>query len=99
MTFFQRLCGFVYTVSSLFTVFLVLSMLTTPVVLLARGNLVPYANYSQLRWLIRAVFASMIMNRLNEIISYLPCGYETGRRDDRSAMWMAICKFFHFFST
>jgi cellulose synthase/poly-beta-1,6-N-acetylglucosamine synthase-like glycosyltransferase len=92
MTFPQRLCGFVYTVSSLFTVFLVLSMLTSPVVLLARGNLVPFSNYHQLKWLIRALFGSMVLNRLNEAVSYLPCGYLTGRRDERAAMWMAVCK-------
>ncbi|OIW31243.1 hypothetical protein CONLIGDRAFT_631162 [Coniochaeta ligniaria NRRL 30616] len=90
MTFPQRLCGFVYTTSTFFTVFLVISMLTCPIVLLAGGNLVPFANYAQLRWLIRALWGSMMFTRLNEIVAYLPCGYHTGRRDDRAMMWMAI---------
>jgi hypothetical protein len=92
MTFPQRLCGFVYTTSTFFTVFLVLSMLTCPIVLLAGGNLVPFANYAQLRWLIRALWGSMVLTRLNEVVAYIPCGYYTGRRDDRAMMWMSVCK-------
>ncbi|EHY57255.1 hypothetical protein ABEF95_007830 [Exophiala dermatitidis] len=89
MTFPQRLCGFVYTVSSLFTIFLVLSMFTAPIVLVSGGNLVPYRSINQLKWLIRANFLSSMLNRVNEFISYLPSGYRTGQRDARAMMWMA----------
>ncbi|RVX65886.1 hypothetical protein B0A52_10250 [Exophiala mesophila] len=89
MTFPQRLCGFVYTISSLFTVFLVMSMFTAPIVLVAGGNLVPYTSMNQLKWLIRANFLTTILNRVNEFISYLPSGYRTGQRDARAMMWMA----------
>jgi cellulose synthase/poly-beta-1,6-N-acetylglucosamine synthase-like glycosyltransferase len=92
MTFAQRLCGFVYTISSLFTVPLILSMFTSPVVLIARGNLVPYTTNSELKWLIRSWFGSMVLNRLNEFVAYLPAGYLTGQREARAVMWMAICK-------
>ncbi|KAK4940215.1 hypothetical protein LTR10_019644 [Elasticomyces elasticus] len=89
MTFPQRLCGFVYTVSSLFTIFLVCSMFTAPIVLVSGGNLVPYTTINQLKWLIRSNFLSAILNRANEAISYLPSGYRTGQRDARAMMWMA----------
>lgn len=92
MTFPQRLCGFVYTISSLFTVFLVLSMFTAPIVLVAGGNMVPYNTTDQLKWLIRANFLTTILNRINEFVSYLPSGYRTGQRDARAMMWMAPCK-------
>ncbi|KIW43641.1 uncharacterized protein PV06_04725 [Exophiala oligosperma] len=89
MTFPQRLCGFVYTVSSLFTVFLVMSIFTTPIVLVSHGNLVPYKTINQLKWLVRANFLTTVLNRINEFISYLPSGYVTGQRDARAMMWMA----------
>lgn len=92
MTFFQRLCGFVYTVASLLTVALVASMFTSPVVLVSGGNLVPFSNYGQLQWLIRIWFASHIINRANEAITYLPSGYFTGQREARAVLWMAICE-------
>ncbi|KAK6387683.1 hypothetical protein LTS17_000952 [Exophiala oligosperma] len=72
MTFPQRLCGFVYTVSSLFTVFLVMSIFTTPIVLVSHGNLVPYKTINQLKWLVRANFLTTVLNRINEFISYFP---------------------------
>jgi len=93
MTFPQRLCGFVYTISSLFTVFLVASMFTAPIVLVSHGNLVPFTNMNQLKWLIRSNFLTTILNRINEFIWYLPSGYVTGQRDARAMMWMAPCKF------
>jgi hypothetical protein len=92
MTFFQRVCGFVYTVASLLTVVLVASMMTSPVVLISGGNLVPFKNYSQLKWLIRAWFAAHAINRINEFVTYLPSGYRTGQREARAVLWMAICK-------
>ena len=92
MTFFQRLCGFVYTLSSFFTLALVLSMVAAPVVLITGGNLVPYNDTRQLQMLIRVWFASHIINRLNECINYLPSSYLTGQRDARAMLWMAVCK-------
>ncbi len=92
MTFPQRLCGFVYTVSSLFTVFLVASMFTAPIVLVSHGNLVPFTTINQLKWLVRSNFLTTVLNRINEFISYLPSGYATGQRDARAMMWMAPCK-------
>ncbi|KAH0837680.1 hypothetical protein AYO21_09247 [Fonsecaea monophora] len=89
MTIAQRLCGFVYTISSLFTVFLVASMFTAPLVLASGGKLVPYADNNQLRWLIRSAFLSMLLNRVNEMISFLPSGYRTGQRDTRALLWMS----------
>ncbi|KXJ86517.1 glycosyl transferase [Microdochium bolleyi] len=90
MTFYQRLCGFVYTIASLLTVALVASMFTSPIVLVSGGNLVPFSSYAQLKWLIRIWFASHVANRLNEVITYLPSGYFTGQREARAVLWMAI---------
>ena len=67
-------------------------MFTSPIVLVAHGNLVPFSSYDQLRWLIWAMFGSMILNRLNEYIAYLPTGWRTGQREARAVMWMAICE-------
>ncbi|KIY02355.1 uncharacterized protein Z520_02493 [Fonsecaea multimorphosa CBS 102226] len=92
MTTAQRLCGFVYTMSSLFTVFLVASLFTAPVVLISSGTLVPYADKNQLRWLVRAAWLTVAVNRVNEMISFLPSGYRTGQRDNRARLWMS---FFH----
>lgn len=68
-------------------------MLSSPVVLISGGNLVPFSNYAQLRLLIRIFFLSHILNRINEVIAYLPSGYFAGQRDARAVMWMAICEF------
>ena len=51
--------------------------------------LIAYANDDQLRWLIRACFATVLINRLCEIILYLPAGYATGQRGARTQLWMA----------
>lgn len=89
MTFLQRLCGFIYTFGSFFTIFLVFSMFTAPIVLISGGTMVPYSTTNQLRWLIRSCFISMVLNRLNEWVSYLPSGYHIGQRELRAMMWMA----------
>ena len=89
MTFLQRLCGFIYTISSVFTVFYVLSILTIPIVLVSGGNLVPYTTISQLRWLIRSCWLAMILNRISELFSFLPAGYRSGQRENRAMIWMA----------
>jgi hypothetical protein len=92
MSFMQRASGFVYTVSSLFTIILVLSLFTVPIVLISGGNMIPYSNLEQLIWLIRFCFLSMLTSRIMELIVYLPSGYEIGQRDARGMMWMAPCK-------
>jgi len=92
MSIMQRASGFVYTVSSLFTIFLVFSLFTCPIVLYSGGNMVPFATVNQLRWLARFCFITMALNRINEFVVYLPSGYFVGQRDARGMMWMAPCK-------
>ena len=92
MTIMQRLSGFVYTISSLFTFFLVAAIFTVPVVLISGGDMVPFSNTNELRWLLRFVFFAMITNRLNEFAIYMPTGYRVGQQDARGMMWMAPCK-------
>jgi len=94
MSIMQKLSGFVYTISSLFTIFLVMSLFTVPVVLYQGGTMVPYATRAQLVLLIRLNFLAMITGRINEYITYLPSGYFVGQRDARSMLWMAPCKFY-----
>lgn len=89
MTFFQRLSGFVYTVSSLFTIFLSISIWTMPVVLVAHGRLVAYATNDQLRWLIRLVFISLMTARINEYVMFIPAGYRVGQREAAAMLWTA----------
>lgn len=95
MTIYQRLCSFMYAFLSIFNVFLLLSLFAMPIVLMWNKPLVAYSNNSQLRWLIRACFAALVSNRLSELILYLPAGYGTGQRGNRSQIWMspyiAIC--------
>ena len=95
MTFVQRLCGFIYTISSVFTIFYVLSILTIPIVLMSGGNLVPFTSINQLRWLIRSCWLAMALNRVSELFSFLPAGYRSGQRENRAMIWMAP---FHAFS-
>lgn len=89
MSLFQRLSGFVYTISSLFTVFLTASLLTMPIVLISGGTLIAYATDDQLRLLARLCFIALIANRLNEWVMTLPAGYRLGQRDAGAMMWMA----------
>jgi hypothetical protein len=93
MSLFQRLSGFVYTVSSLFTIFLTASLLTMPIVLISGGTMIAYANSDQLRMLARLCFIALIANRLNEWVMTLPAGYRLGQRDAGAMMWMAPCKY------
>jgi hypothetical protein len=92
MSLFQRLSGFVYTISSLFTVFLTASLLTVPIVLVSGGTLIAYANNDQLRLLVRLCFIALIANRVNEYIMNLPAGYRLGQRDASAMVWMAPCR-------
>ena len=89
MSLFQRLSGFVYTVSSLFTIFLTASLLTMPIVLMTGGTLIAYANDNQLRLLARLCFVALAANRMNEWVMTLPAGYRLGQRDAGAMMWMA----------
>lgn len=96
MSLFQRLSGFVYTISSLFTVFLTASLLTMPIVLISGGTLIAYATFDQLRLLVRLCFAALLANRLNEWVMTLPAGYRLGQRDAGAMMWMAPCTYITF---
>lgn len=89
MKFFPRLSGFLYAVLSLFNIPLTLSLFALPIVLMSGKPLIAYANTDQLRWLIRACFAALFINRLAEIVLYLPAGYATGQRGARSQLWMS----------
>lgn len=89
MTFAQRASSFMYAFLSLFNIFLTLSLFALPVVLIWNKPLVAYATEDQLRWLIRACFASFISNRLNEFVLFLPSGYTTGQRGGRYQLWMS----------
>ena len=80
---------FIYAVSSLFNIFLCLSLFALPVVLISNKPLVAYANNEQLRWLIRACFGALISNRLSELALFLPAGYACGQRGARAQIWMS----------
>ncbi|KAF2846880.1 glycosyltransferase family 2 protein [Plenodomus tracheiphilus IPT5] len=89
MTLFQRLSGFVYTISSLFTIFLSASLFTMPIVLVSGGTLIAYETSDQLRLLTRLCFAALLASRLNEWVMSLPAGYRMGQRDNGAMLWMA----------
>ena len=89
MTFFQRLSGFVFTVSAFFTLFSIVAMLTMPVVLISGGTLVAYSTPADLRWQIRYCFIAIMTARLNEYVTFLPAGYRINQRGGDSMLWMA----------
>ena len=89
MTFFQRLSGFVFTVDAFFKIFLLISVLTIPIVLISGGTLVAYSTYTQLRWQVRLAFTVLILSRVNGYITYLPSGYRLSQRDAGAQLWMA----------
>lgn len=89
---FQRLSGFVYTISSLFYVFLTRSLLAVPIVLVAGGTLIAYANNDQLKLLVRLCFIALVANSFNEHIMSLPAGYRLGQRNSSAMVCMAPCK-------
>jgi len=89
MTFAQRMSSFLYAFLSLFNILLTISLFAMPVVLIAGKPLVAYANYEQLRWLIRSCFAAVISNRLTEFVLFIPSGYHTGQRGSRYQLWMS----------
>lgn len=89
MTFFQRLSGFVFTIDAFFKIFLLISVLTIPIVLVSGGTLVAHSNFTQLRWQVRLAFAVLILSRVNEYITYIPSGYRLSQRDTGAQLWMA----------
>lgn len=89
MTGAQRFSGFLYATLSLYTILLTVSIFAIPIILVMQKPLVAYATLDQLRWLVRACFASTISNRLCEIALFLPGGYHTGQRGARYQLWMS----------
>lgn len=89
LTFYQRMSSIIYAILSLYNIPLTLSLFALPVVLLSGNALVAYANYEQLRWLIRACFLALVINRICELAMFLPSGYTTGQRGARAQIWMA----------
>ncbi|OLN89339.1 Cellulose synthase 1 [Colletotrichum chlorophyti] len=89
MTAAQRFSGFLYATLSLYTILLTISLFAIPIILVMGRPLVAYANYDQLRWLIRACFAATISNRLCEFALFIPAGYHTGQRGSRYQLWMS----------
>ncbi|KAF4980494.1 hypothetical protein FZEAL_3505 [Fusarium zealandicum] len=89
MTVAQRFSGFLYASLSLYTILLTISMFAIPIILVMGKPLVAYATDDQLRWLVRACFASVISNRLCEFALFIPAGYHTGQRGSRYQLWMS----------
>lgn len=89
MTTAQRFSGFLYATLSLYTILLTASLFAIPIILVWGKPLVAFANYEQLRWLIRACFAATISNRLCEFALFIPAGYHTGQRGSRYQLWMS----------
>ncbi|KAF5972374.1 cellulose synthase catalytic subunit [Fusarium coicis] len=89
MTTAQRFSGFLYASLSLYTILLTISLFAIPIILIMQKPLVAYATDEQLRWLIRACFASVISNRICEFALFIPAGYHTGQRGSRYQLWMS----------
>ncbi|KAG5749425.1 hypothetical protein H9Q69_009344 [Fusarium xylarioides] len=89
MTTAQRFSGFLYASLSMYTILLTISLFAIPIILIMQKPLVAYATDEQLRWLIRACFASVISNRLCEFALFIPTGYHTGQRGSRYQLWMS----------
>lgn len=93
MTTLQRFCGFVFTLGTLSTIFATGSLLMFPIVLVSGFRLVAYADNNQLRWLLRLAFFSLIFNRVNEWVAFVPVGYRFAWRGNLSTLWMAPCQY------
>lgn len=89
MSALARLSAAVFIIDTMFKIFFPIALLTIPIVLISGGQLVAFTSYTQLRWKIRLCFASFILSRLNEWISFLPSGYRLAQRDAVAQMWMA----------
>ena len=92
MTFFQRLSGFVYSLSALASIPFAISLLLLPAALASGRPMIPYQTTEQLKLLIRLVFANYICGWLCERIAVLPSSYRCGQRELRAMIWMAPCK-------
>ena len=88
----QRFCGFVFTLATLSTVPSTTSLLLFPIVLSSGFRLVAYADDDQLRWLLRLAFFSLITNRMNEWIAFVPAGYRFAWRGSLESLWMSPCQ-------
>jgi hypothetical protein len=89
MGFFARLSAFVFAIDAFFKIFLLVALLTIPIVLVSGGQLVAYSSHAQLCWQIRLCFASLVLTRVNEWITYLPSGYRLAQQDTGAQLWMA----------
>ncbi|KAF1348178.1 nucleotide-diphospho-sugar transferase [Delphinella strobiligena] len=89
MTFYQRLSGCVFSIDAFFKVFLIISVLTIPIVLISGGQLVAYSTINDLRWQIRLAFICFALLRIQEYVNFLPSGYRLAQRDGGSMLWMA----------
>jgi hypothetical protein len=89
MTFFQRMSGFIYAVLSVFNVFMAISLLAMPIVLISGKPLVAYADDFQLHLLIWLCFASLLTTRCTELIMSLPSGYSIAQNGARAQLWMS----------
>ncbi|KAG8415795.1 hypothetical protein J3459_014050 [Metarhizium acridum] len=83
MTFAQRFSGFLYAMLSLYTILVSISLFAIPIILVMGKPLGRLPTEEQLRWLIRACFATTISNRLCEFVLFIPAGYHTGQRGSR----------------
>lgn len=89
MTFAQRFSGFLYAALSMYTILLTISIFAIPIILAMGKPLVAFADATQLQWLIRICFASVIVNRVTEFALSLPAGYHTAMRGARYQIWMS----------
>lgn len=89
MTVLQRLSGIVFAIDAYFKVFLVVAIVTIPIVLVSGGTLVAYSNYNQLRWQIRLCFITVILTRITEYATYSASGFRLLQRDSAAMLWMA----------
>ena len=89
MTVAQRFSGFLYATLSFYNILVTASLFAIPIILIWGKTLVAFANDSQLRWLIRACFVSTVLNRICEMVLYIPAGYHIGQRGSRYQIWMS----------
>ena len=98
MSFYQRFCGLVFILGTLSYIPSSISLLVVPTVLLSGLRLVAYADYNQLRWLLRLALFSLCCNRVNEWIAFLPAGYRFAYRGNLECLWMAPCQYSELFA-
>lgn len=89
MKFWPRLSGFIYSVTALFSIVLLISLFALPIVLISGKPLIAYATDEQLHLLIWSAFATVVISRIGEVVMFAPAGYTNGQRGARSQLWMA----------